>query len=427
MWAVEPPPDRGRRDAIDVARTGALAVVVAGHLLLAVIDRGPDGQVRGANLLSLHPDLAWLSLIAPMPVFFAAAGWANSRGGLHTAAARLRPLVGLTTVVVALWYLPALVERTLSGGRGVVGDGARIATQPVWFLAAYLPFAASGQRLARWARRPVLAVGACLALLGVLDLLRFAAGVGDAIGWLGFLPAWGVPWLLGAWWRSTESAHERRVGWCLLAGAVATGWLLVGRGGYEPAFIDAVAGRRSNTTPPTLFTAVAAMGQVGALLVVARWLDRLGHAYRNVLRRARAAAVGVYLWHLSALALCAGVVALGVPLPERLTARWWLLRPVWWTAVLAVTAVLVAATARARAALAERTRSHPPRGDLPVAVGVAAAAAGAAAVGLRGPASVPLAVGSAAALVIGWWLLPGPEVRQVHPPAGTSTARPPRG
>lgn len=151
----------------------------------------------------------------------------------------------------------------------------------------------------------------CLALLAVLDLLRFGSGASDAIGWLGFLPAWGVPWLLGAWWRTAAPGKERRVGAGLVASAVVAGWLLVARLGYEPALIDAVVGRRSNTTPPTLFTAVAALGQVGVLLVVARVFDRVGGAVRPLLRRARAVAVGVYLWHLTALAL--------------LLSGWWLL------------------------------------------------------------------------------------------------------
>ena len=49
-----------RRPAIDLARTAALAMVVLGHLSLAVIDRGPDDTLRGTNLLSLYPRWAWL-------------------------------------------------------------------------------------------------------------------------------------------------------------------------------------------------------------------------------------------------------------------------------------------------------------------------------------------------------------------------------
>jgi hypothetical protein len=437
MAAVPGPPDPAhrdtvRRDAIDVARVGALAMVVAGHLLLAVIDRGPDGALRGANLLSLHPDLAWLSLLAPMPVFFAAAGWANASGTPLRVGPRLRTLVGLGGVVVLVWYVPAVVERLVTGERGVLGDGARIATQPLWFLAAYLPFAAFGARLAALARRPVVAVGSCLVLVAVLDVARFGFDAPQWIGWFGFLPAWGVPWLLGAWWRDRrfDVGAERRVGALLAAMAVVAGAVLVWRGGYEPALIDAVAGRRSNTTPPTLFTAVAAVAQVGVLLVLAGALDRVGVRRRAAVRAGNRVAVGVYVWHLTALALCGGVVALGLPVPERSTGWWWVTRPLWWAAVLAVTAALVAASVRVRQVLVDRRLGRPPgreRGAMEASTGVVLAAVGAALVGLRGPSSVALAAVALAALLSGWWLLPVPAARPDRPPSGTSTAPPPRG
>jgi hypothetical protein len=437
MAAVPGPPDptrrdAPRRDAIDVARVGALAMVVAGHLLLAVIDRGPDGALRGANLLSLHPDLAWLSLLAPMPVFFAAAGWANASGTVLRAAPRLRTVVGLGAVVVLVWYVPAVVERLATGERGVLGDGARIATQPLWFLAAYLPFAASGARLAALARRPVVAVGSCLVLLAVLDMARLGGDAPQWIGWFGFLPAWGVPWLLGAWWRDQrfDRRRERRTGALIALVAAVVGAVLVWRGGYEPALIDAVAGRRSNTTPPTLFTAVAAVAQVGVLLVLAGALDRVGARRRAVVRAGNGVAVGVYVWHLTALALCGGVVALGLPVPERSTGWWWVTRPLWWAAVLAVTAALVAASARVRQVLVDRRLGRPAgceRGAVAASTGVVLAAVGAALVGLRGPSSVATAAVALGALLSGWWLLPAPVARLDRPPSGTSTVPPPRG
>ncbi|MEI7548396.1 MAG: hypothetical protein WCK21_10105 [Actinomycetota bacterium] len=66
-----------------------------------------------------------------MPVFFAAAGWANATGTPVSSASRLRPLVGLAAVVVSMWSVAAGVEVLTTGHRGVVGDGARIATQPL--------------------------------------------------------------------------------------------------------------------------------------------------------------------------------------------------------------------------------------------------------------------------------------------------------
>ncbi len=401
-----------QRPAIDVVRVGALVAVVVGHLLMAVVDQGPDGAVRGVNLLELEPGWRWLTLLSPMPLFFAAGGWANATSSAPAAARRLRPIVGLAAVVVGLWYLPAAVELVLQGERGVLGDGARLATQPVWFLAAYVPFAAGGGWLARCARRPVWSIGACVALLALADAARFAFDASDLVGWVGFLPAWAVPWLLGAWWRQAvgQRSDVRRFelgrGAALAGGALLLGAALVRWAGYSPTLVDAVPGDRSNTTPPTSFTAVAAVGQVGLLMMVAAVLDRVGVRLRTLVDRAAAVSVPVYLWHLTALALCSGAVAAGLPVPERLTVGWWLTRPFWWAAVLAVTGLLVVLTARGRAML-ERGRRHvpPSSGVGPMWIGVVLAAAGAALVGLRGPASVVLAASALAALSAGWRML----------------------
>ena len=415
-----------RRPAIDVVRVGALAVVVVGHLLMAVIDRGPDGAVRGVNLFALAPEWRSLTLLSPMPLFFAAAGWANTAASPPAAARRLRPLVGLAAVVVSLWYLPAVIELVVRGERGVLGDGARLATQPVWFLAAYLPFAAAGTWMAQMARRPGRSIGTCLGLLAVADAARFAWGANEIVGWFGFLPAWAVPWLLGAWWRQavTGRGDGRRVevsrGAAIAVLGVLLGAALVARARYSPTLVDVVAGDRSNTTPPTLFTAIAAATQVGVLMLAAAALDRFGARRRWLVERAAEVAVPVYLWHLTALALCGGMVALGLPVPERLTLGWWLTRPLWWAAVLAATAGLVVLTARGRSLLRRQapstagsssidsraaSRATAGAGTTIVWTGVALAAAGAAMVGIRGPASVAIAVTTVAALVIGWRLL----------------------
>lgn len=406
--AADAPTGATRRDAVDVARVLALLIVVLGHLALAVID-SPDGEVRGANLLALHPGWSVVAALAPMPVFFAAAGWANATATLTSSAPRLRSLVGVGAVVVVTWSIGVVVAVAVTGEAGTIGDGARIATQPLWFIAAYAPLAVLGAAIARAADRHVVTtvVGA-LAILAAGDVARFGLGAPDWIGWPGFYLAWGVPWVLGAWWRARYVAgtiDEVRTGGALLAVGIAAGALLVAVAGYDAALIDAVDGRRSNTTPPTLYTAVAGIAQVGALLVVAPHLDRMGRRRRRLWDRAGEAAVGVYAWHLTALALCAGIVALGAPAPERLTATWWLTRPLWWAAVLLVTLALVALTGAVRA---RRRPTGDPPGSITAVVGVALATAGAALVGIRGPRTVELAVACSAAFVAAWTLL-GPR------------------
>lgn len=399
----------GRRDAIDVARVVALVVVVVGHLTLAVVDR-EAGSVRGANLLTLRPGWAPVAAAAPMPIFFAAGGWANARASLESAGGRLRTLVGVSTVVVAAWSCAVVVAWAVAAEAGVVADGARIATQPVWFLAAYVPFVAAGRVLARAAAQaPVAVIGGSLVVLSILDVARFGLGAPDWIGWPGFFLAWGVPWLAGGWWRdrATRGFPERRAGLALALAATAAAVALVEWADYAPALIDAVDGARSNTTPPTLYTAVVSLAQVGILLAGARWLDAAGRRWRRLWDRAGEAAVGVYLWHLTALALCGAAVALGVPVPERLTASWWLVRPLWWIAVIAVAFGCVAATATVRARLERRfgTPAAPTRAS--AIVGVVLTVAAAVLVGLRGPRTVPLAMASSATFAAAWIALAG--------------------
>ncbi|HVT75665.1 MAG TPA: acyltransferase family protein [Acidimicrobiales bacterium] len=397
-----------RRNAIDVARVSALIVVVLGHLTLAVIDR-PHGHIRGANLLALHPSWAFVAALAPMPVFFAAAGWAHVTSSLETASARLAALLGLGAVVVATWSVGVGIAVGLNGHAGVFGDGARIATQPLWFVAGYAPLVPLGARLGRLGRDHALAaVTIALGTLAALDVARFTFGAPEWIGWIGFYLVWGTPWLLGGWWRARHEAggfDERRVGLALMAGAVVVGTVLVLGFGYAPALIDAVPGARSNTTPPGLYTCVAAIGQVGALMTLGTWLDNIGARWRHMWDRAGELSLGIYAWHLTALSLCGAVLAAGFPAPTRLTTLWWLTRPLWYAAVLGLATLFVLATSGVRAQLRRRSRADTAPPQLQAALGVVLAVAGGATVGLRGPRSLPLAAWCAAFFVGSWLLL----------------------
>ena len=387
-----------------MARSLALFVVVLGHLILAVIDRDANGKLRGDNLLALYPHLSWLTLIAPMPVFFAAGGWANVTATPRKSMDRLRTVVGLAAVVVTLWSSVSVAELLVLGHGSILADGARIATQPLWFLAVYVPLAAYGERLAHFAARPVLAVGSCLALLTIIDSARFGFGANENWGWPSFFLAWGIPWLLGAWWRRAAqepSFNERRFGLLLVISGLAGCVLLVKTAHYYPALIDAVAGKRSNTTPPTLFTAVAAIAQAGVLMMVAPSFDRIATRWRSVIEVMGRASIAVYMWHLSALVLMAGVVALGAFAPTRLSRAWWLTRPLWFGLVIGLTALFAMATSRFRARPHENSWQLVP--EIRLRLGVALAVAGSGIIGLFGPRSLPGAAGAVGTLIAAWW------------------------
>lgn len=406
-----------RRDAIDVARILALALVVAGHLAMAVIDLNGHGAVRGTNMFLLYPRWSFLAAAAPMPVFFAAGGWANATTSPKRAATRLRTLVGLAAAVVGCWSLAVVIAAALRGGDpGVLGKGARLATQPLWFLAAYVPLAFWGRALARFATaRPAVVIGSCLLSLGALDVAHFGLDGPGWLAWPAFYLAWGTPWLVGGWWRQrwTQGGFpERRVGVALAVGAGCVAAVLVWRAGYQASLIDYGSDGRSNTNPPTLYTAVIGLAQIGVLMIIAPALDRLGARFRALWDQAGSAAIAVYAWHLTALSLCVGIIAIpDVPAPRRLSGSWWLLRPVWVVAVLGTCAVLVGATAAVRARL--HTAPRPDRANATpiarLALGTVVAAAGGAVIGLYGPATVPRALICCALLGAGWALLRSSE------------------
>ncbi len=252
-------------------------------------------------------------------------------------------------------------------------------------------------------------IGGCLALLAVIDVVHFGLAGPSWLAWPAFYLAWVVPWLLGGWWRSASirpGFSERLVGLALaIGGAVAAG-LLVWRAGYQASLIDYGSEGRSNTNPPTLYTALVGLAQVGLLMLVARSLDRLGARFRAFWDRAGSVAIGVYAWHLTSLSLCVGIVAIpGVWAPRRLSAAWWMSRPVWLAAVLAGCAALVAATAWVRARLAAHETAPRPASTMQLTFGVLVAAAGGAVVGLYGPANAGRAIVCCALLGSSWLLL----------------------
>lgn len=389
-----------------------MLIVVLGHLAMSVIDRDANGALRGINIIELYPRWEWLTMLSPMPLFFVASGWANSTSSIASARSRVRTLVGLGASVAAAWSVAALVERIISGDFGIVDDGARLATQPLWFLTAWVPFTIGAGLLTRVGRRAGLTIVALLTMLLATDLARFSGGAPRWIGFPGFFAAWSIPWILGVWWRQRHDSgefDERRAGVAILAVSAVAAAVLVHWFGYRAALIDAVPRGRSNTTPPTLFTAVASCVQVGALMIVAQPLDRAARKWREMVARLGAVSGGVYAWHLTALALCAALLSLGVWTPERLTVAWWLSRPPWFAAVLALTAGFVGITQVVMRVAHRRPRQPLPEvsalSSVSITIGTTSATVGAGLIGLYGPRNVFLVLITPLMLTFGWFLL----------------------
>lgn len=401
-----------------------MLVVVAGHLAMVVVDRGSDGSLRGDNLLALFPEWAWLGVLSPMPIFFATAGWSHARRTVldtpGEALERVRVLALVSGAVALAWSVASLVALAVAGEGHIVPDGARLAIQPLWFLAAYVPLLLLAPRVNMAAGRPVIFVVAAAMVVGATDALRFLDERPRMVGAPGFLLVWAVPWVMGAWWRlegPRDHRGEMRTGILLAGGAGLVCVLLVRHGGYSPSLIDAVPGRRTNSTPPTLFTLSAAVVQVGLLMLGASTLDRIADRFPRPVAGLGRVAVAVYAWHLTALVLCAAVLAAGMWTPDRFGPGWWWSRPAWWAAVVGLTLLFARATA-----LIVPSAPRPPRSDVArwqALLAVTGLSTGAVLAGLYGPRSLV-----AASAIIVCFSLPMPWVGGITPRTGVGRTWP---
>ena len=382
------PPDRDR--VVDLVRVGAIAAVVVGHWLLAVVSWDGEG-LSGRNLLQVAPWTRWATwLLQVMPLFFVVGGvansasWASARrravgypAWLHSRLDRLvRPVAGLAVT----WSVGLVVAAAAGAAPGTLRTAARLVAMPIWFLAVYLAVVATTPLMvtlherfgARAAVALVVAAGAC-------DVLAGPGGM-PAAGWANFGFVWLFAHQLGFWWRD-GCLGGARTGAALAAGGFAALVVLTGPLGYPLSMVGG-PGERSNTTPPTLALVALALAQTGLLVLVRRrlaaWAAR-PRVWRSVVA-ANGVAMTVYLWHLTALCLATlAFLPTGLlPQPEPASAAWWLLRPAWLLALAALLVPLVAAWSRVEA------RIRPPRvsGTRPGAVGQAFAGALVVAAGL---------------------------------------------
>src|ERR1700712_172725 len=180
-------PTRDR--AIDVARLGALLMVMFGHcaLLLATIDAS---GARAGTLLGGIPAIQPLTwVVQVMPLFFLAGGAAGAYGWragtlwgtwLFTRAQRLcRPVFWY----LAAWSVGLLVVRMTLGADSAARLGGECVAL-LWFLGVYLVVLAfvPGLTRLRSGRAVAVLLAVLLAAAAVVDQIRFAAGAPEAGG-----------------------------------------------------------------------------------------------------------------------------------------------------------------------------------------------------------------------------------------------------
>jgi surface polysaccharide O-acyltransferase-like enzyme len=318
MPSNRPRPDRrdfvdetvGERDrAVDVARLGALVVVMFGHCALLLATINADGLQIG-NLLGEIPAITPLTWIAQvMPLFFLAGGAAGAYGWrpgtpwgtwLVTRAQRLcRPVFWY----LAAWTVGLLVARVVLGAESAAGIG-RESVALLWFLGVYLVALAFVPALTRLRTgRGVAVVIVCLlAGAAAVDGIRVAVGTPES-GVANFVIVWLIPVAIGvAYARRLIGA---RAALAVAAGALVAQIVLALTGPYEVALVVTGAERMSNVSPPTLLLALHCTWMsflfVAAAGAIRRWARR-PRVWR-VVSVGNGGAMTIYLWHIPAIAV----------------------------------------------------------------------------------------------------------------------------
>lgn len=426
--AATPP---GRDRVVDLLRAASILLVVSGHWLIATAVR-VDGDLRGTNALAV---LSWLRPVTwafqVMPVFFVVGGFANLRslrpdapGAVDVGtfvAVRAERLLRPTVLFAAVWLPLAAVAVRISDRPRLAGDVARIAAQPLWFLAVYvLVVLVAPLQLRAHRRNAALTLAVLAGVVVGLDALRLSeVAPGPAV--LNYLAVFLFAQGMGfAYAEGRLSGVPPRVALAVAGCALGVLVALTTVGPYPVSMIGLPGQRISNMSPPTFAILVLGVAQAALLLAAHRplsvWLQR-PRAWRATII-VNLAMLTIFLWHLTAL-ITVGVALLGLGLavPEVGTAAWWLERPLWLAGSAAVLlGIVVVASPVERLAVAAPAPGHLARrvaGALLAVAGLAGLALAGFAepfeAGRRDLLGLRLSpVAALAALVLGWLLARSP-------------------
>ncbi|NIH85228.1 acyltransferase family protein [Amycolatopsis granulosa] len=378
----------GARDTfLDVVRATAILAVIGQHWLMPVLSYD-HGTLATGNALATPGwwALTWLSQVMPM-VFFA--GGAANLLSLRRAAStrdwlstRLKRLLIPVLPLFAVWLLAPDLLRDLGAPEQPVQIAGAIAGQLLWFLAVYLITVAATPLMLAAHRRWGLGVPLALTGLAVIvDIGRF-----EVFGPLGYANAvfvWLAVHQLGFHYAEGRLATLSRRGAARLAVAgLGVTALAVAFGPYPGSMIGMPGAPVSNMSPPTAVLMSLAVGQIGFWLALKPTLTTLAErpAVAAVLRWSGPRFMSLYLWHMPALVVVAGVAVLGFgyATPEPGSTGWFAVAPMWVGAAAVVLAGLLKAFGRFE------TRPSP---GSAVATGQLAAATALASGGLLGLAA----------------------------------------
>ena len=390
---------RERNRVVDLMRVISILVVVFGHWLIAAVTIEAGSVVPG-HLLGLaewtHP-LTWVLQV--MPIFFFVGGFSNAlswrsarrKGETYSGWLRIR-LRRLTLPVVPLllvWGVGGWLALRTGLDWELLQLASQVAVVPTWFLAAYVVIVVlAPAALTVWDRLGWWSVTAGLILAGITDYVSIGLGIA-AVGFLNYVFVWATVHQLGfAWVDGKAEGAWRRLG--LVAIGFAGTLILVWAGPYPIAMVGLDNGQVANSLPPRLTLAFLGIFQAGLVLVAEPVLQRLMNI--KSLWTGVVAVSGqimtLYLWHLTAMVV---LIAAGIGLNgfgfgiEPVTALWWVTRPVWVAALIAVTVLLAALFGRFERPLPDPRPAPPLWRPIAAAVMICAGLGLLAAVGIADP------------------------------------------
>jgi acyltransferase-like protein len=332
------PTTAGRDTFLDVIRAGAILAVIGEHWLMPVLSYS-DGRLATGNALTTPGwwIVTWLSQV--MPLVFFAGGAANlislRRAGSVSGwlAGRLNRLLLPTAPLIAVWLVVPHLLRALGVPEQPLDIAGGIAGQLLWFLGVYLltilatPLMVAAHR--RWGPAiPIVLTG----LAVVVDVFRF-----DGFGLLGYVNAifvWFAVHQLGFLYVEGKLGTLRpRAALGISAAGFGATALLVACGPYPASMIGMPGAPVSNMSPPTAVLVSLAVGQIGLMLALRHRITRLtaNPTVASALHWIGPRFMSVYLWHMPALVVVAGisVVGFGYTTPTPGTVSWLAAAPLW--------------------------------------------------------------------------------------------------
>ncbi|MEV5201651.1 acyltransferase family protein [Streptomyces sp. NPDC053720] len=331
-------PGRVRDPFIDIIRALCVLAVISQHWLMPVLAY-ENGNLSTGNALA-SPGwwiVTWLTQVMPM-VFFAggAANFFSFRSAKSVRTWLRSRIARLLVPVIPLAAVWLLLPHALIGA-GVpeqpVLMAGKIAGQLLWFLAVYVLVVALTPVMFNWYRRygwRVIGVLAVCAL--VVDVLRFE--VGPAIGFVNALFVWLAAHQFGFHYadgglrmrNARASLGLAAVGFGLTAAAVFFG-------PYPASMIGMPGAPVSNMSPPTALMLSLTIGQLGLWLTLKPVITRFAERPQATafLQWCGARFMTLYLWHMPALVMTAGIaiVGLGFSTPTPGSPLWFAVAPLW--------------------------------------------------------------------------------------------------